>query len=100
MISRMRPSSCSAPPPPARPRPRRLRVTSAISAESLLPERGGEGTARRSQREEEWEKLGAKASENLISKVDSLAEDFLKSTGPPPPLASSVPARGVDSLAK
>jgi len=65
-----------------------------------LPERGGEGTARRSQREEEWEKLGAKASENLISKVDSLAEDFLKSTGPPPPLASSVPARGVDSLAK
>lgn len=34
-----------------------------------------------SQREEEWEKLKNKAAESLTSKVDSLAEDFLKSTG-------------------
>lgn len=33
------------------------------------------------QREEEWEKMKNKAAESLTSKVDALAEDFLKSTG-------------------
>ncbi|EKX50276.1 hypothetical protein GUITHDRAFT_151266, partial [Guillardia theta CCMP2712] len=34
-----------------------------------------------SRREEEWELLGAKAAESLVSKVDDLAENFLKGTG-------------------
>jgi len=33
------------------------------------------------RREEEWEIMGAKAQESLTSKVDSLAESFLKGTG-------------------
>ena len=33
------------------------------------------------QREEEWEKMKNKAAESLTSKIDDLAEDFLKSTG-------------------
>lgn len=33
------------------------------------------------RRQEEWEAMGSKAAESLTSKVDSLAEDFLKSTG-------------------
>jgi len=33
------------------------------------------------QREEEWEKLKNKAAESLTSKVDALAENFLKTTG-------------------
>lgn len=50
-------------------------------AQKELDDLKNEAEQLQSQREEEWEKLGAKASENLISKVDSLAEDFLKSTG-------------------
>jgi len=33
------------------------------------------------QREEEWEALGNKAAASMVSKVDSLAEDFLKKAG-------------------
>eukprot|EP00286_Rhodomonas_abbreviata_P015231 CAMPEP_0181321812 /NCGR_PEP_ID=MMETSP1101-20121128/18895_1 /TAXON_ID=46948 /ORGANISM="Rhodomonas abbreviata, Strain Caron Lab Isolate" /LENGTH=513 /DNA_ID=CAMNT_0023429685 /DNA_START=28 /DNA_END=1569 /DNA_ORIENTATION=+ len=33
------------------------------------------------RRQEEWEAMGSKAAESLTSKVDSLAENFLKSTG-------------------
>ena len=33
------------------------------------------------QREEEWEKMKNRAAESLTSKIDDLAEDFLKSTG-------------------
>lgn len=40
-----------------------------------------EAEAIQQQREEEWARLGAKAAEKLTSKVDSLAEQFLKSTG-------------------